>query len=339
MYYLGLLLAIWLLATSCGSTHAANDPMIEFTRVPPAGDGSPDKLETIEGRVRGARADERIVLFARSGTWWVQPLATQPFTVIQPNGLWQNTTHPGSAYAALLVKSDYHTPLVVDTLPERGGPVLAVSTVDGAAPVTPLKTLQFGGYPWEMRETSSDAGGSKNLYDPDNAWTDSRGFLHVRILKRDRGWSSAEVKLGRSLGYGSYMFVVEDVSHLEPAVVFAMFTWDDAAPREMDIEISRWGELADKNGQFVIQPYLVPANTVRFNAPAGPLTYWMDWQPDRVTFRTKKGADTVAEHVFTSGIPSPGSERIHMNMYVYGNKKNPLQHGAEVIVEKFEYLP
>src|ERR1700743_119896 len=162
MYYLGLLPAIWLLATSCGSTHAANDPMIEFTRVAPAGDGSPDKLETIEGRVRGARADERIVLFARSGTWWVQPLATQPFTVIQPNGLWKNTTHPGSAYAALLVNSGYHTPLVIDTLPQRGGPVLAVSIVDGAAPISPLKTLQFGGYPWEMRANSSAYGGTEN---------------------------------------------------------------------------------------------------------------------------------------------------------------------------------
>jgi hypothetical protein len=94
MHYLGVLLAIWLLATSCGSTRAASEPTVVFTKVPPAGDGSPDKLETIEGRVQGAKADERIVLFARSGTWWVQPLATQPLTVIQPNGSWKNTTHP-----------------------------------------------------------------------------------------------------------------------------------------------------------------------------------------------------------------------------------------------------
>jgi hypothetical protein len=279
------------------------------------------------------------VLFARSGVWWVQPLATQPYTAIQPNSEWKNSTHPGSAYAALLVDSRYRVPLVVNALPAKRGPVRAVAEVDGGPPSSALKTLQFGGYPWEMRETSNDAGGSKNLYDPDNAWTDTRGFLHVRILKRDQGWSSAEVKLGRSLGYGSYRFVVQDVSHFEPAVVFAMFTWDDSAPREMDIEISRWGEQEDKNAQFVIQPYLVPANTVRFSAPAGTMTYWLDWEPGRATFRTNKGNNTVAEHVFTSGIPSPGNERIHMNLYVYGNKRNPLQHGTEVIVEKFEYLP
>ena len=74
-----------------------------------------------------------------------------------------------------------------------------------------------------------------------------------------------------------------DVSRLEPAAVFALFTWDEDGPtREMDIEISRWGEPADKNAQYVIQPYVVPANTVRFTAPEGTLTYRIDWQPGKV---------------------------------------------------------
>ena len=113
----------------------------------------------------------------------------------------------------------------------------------------------------------------------------------------------------------------------------------------MDIEISRWGEPEDKNAQYVIQPYVVPANTVRFNAPAGTLTYWIDWQPGRAYFRTARGvssdpaADLVAEHLFTSGVPSPGDERIRLNLYVYGNKRHPLQHESEVIIEKFEFLP
>jgi hypothetical protein len=143
-----------------------------------------------------------------------------------------------------------------------------------------------------------------------------------------------------------YRFVVRDVSHLEPAAVFAMFTWDDAGPpREMDIEISRWGEAADQSAQYVVQPYVVPANTVRFTAPEGTLTYWINWQPGSVEFKTVRGAtskvgsDVIAEHVFTSGVPSPGSERIHMNLYVYNNPSNPMRHGSEVIIEKFEFLP
>jgi hypothetical protein len=50
-------------------------------------------------------------------------------------------------------------------------------------------------------------------------------------------------------------------------------------------------------------------------------------------------SSAVGEHVFTSGVPPPGSESIHMNLYVFGNTSNPLRRGAEVIIEKFEYLP
>jgi hypothetical protein len=43
--------------------------------------------------------------------------------------------------------------------------------------------------------------------------------------------------------------------------------------------------------------------------------------------------------VFTSGIPSPGSESLRMNLYVFDNKRSPLHHEEEVIIDKFEYLP
>ena len=128
--------------------------------------------------------------------------------------------------------------------------------------------------------------------------------------------------------------------------MFALFTWDDLGPpREMDIEISRWGEPEDKNAQYVIQPYVVPANTVRFYAPAGTLTYWIDWQPGRVAFKTVRGVH-IEQAIgrgrgtcFHIGSSLAGNERIHMNLYVFDNKRNPLQHEFEVVIEKFEFLP
>ncbi len=332
---------------NCRSGRAGSQPSIEFTRVPPAGDGNSDKFEEIEGRIKGALPGERIVLFALSGVWWVQPEANEPFTAIQPDSTWKSSTHPGSAYAALLVDSRYRPPLTIAALPEKGGPVLAVHAVSGAASASQAPQLQFSGYQWEVNNAAGTDGASGNFDSAANAWTDENGFLHLRVSKHQAQWASAEVKLSRSLGYGSYRFVVRDVSHLEPGAVFALFTWDDLGPpREVDIEISRWGEPEDKNAQYIVQPYVVPANTVRFNAPSGVLTYWIDWEPGRVSFRTIRGSrfsnrpeDTVAEHVFTSGVPSAGSERIHMNVYAYGNKRHPLQHEFEIVIEKFEFLP
>jgi hypothetical protein len=324
---------------------AVETPSIEFSLIPPAGDGSPDRLETIGGRVHGARPGDRVVLFALSGAWWVQPLGNEPFTAIQPDSTWKSSTHPGAVYGALLVDSHYRPPMTISALPQEGGPVRAVATAEGKNGAPP-EILQFSGYQWELRSSGSNRAGSINLFSPSNAWVDRNGKLHLRVSREGDRWVSSEVKLSRSLGYGSYRFVVEDVSHLEPAAVFALFTWDEFGPaREVDIEISRWGEPEDKNAQFVVQPYVVPANTVRFTAPAGTFTYWMDWQPGRVTFKTTRDSGSasqsqiIAQHVFTSGVPSAGNEKIHMNVYVYGNKRHPLQEEFEVVLEQFEFLP
>jgi hypothetical protein len=157
------------------------------------------------------------------------------------------------------------------------------------------------------------------------------------------------VMLTRSLGYGLYRFVVQESSHLEPAAVLGMFTWDDSGAdqnhREVDVEISRWGDANSKNTQYVVQPYYVPANVVRFMTPAGAVTHSFRWEPGRVSFESALGAGTgrpgrvVSEHVFTSGVPSPGGELVHLNLYSFDNKRNPLRNASEVVIEKFEYLP
>jgi len=315
--------------------------------VPPAGQGSPDILHAIEGRVTGARRGQRIVLFARSGVWWVQPVAERPFTDIEADSKWKNNTHPGSAYAALLVDPEYQPPLTLNALPAEGGPVKAVVTVEGMPlPQSAPKKLHFSGYDWIIRETPGTPGGTRNLYDAANARVDEKGFLHLRIAGTAERWTSAEISLPRSLGYGTYRFVISDISQLHPTVVLSISTWDDSGPyQEMDIEISRWGEAGGKNAQYVVQPYYVPANVVRFLAPGGPLATSFDWQPGRVTFRTVRGrtpgenSKPVSTHVFTSGVPSPGNETVRVNLYVFDSRGVRLDRGAEVVLEKFEYLP
>ncbi len=106
-------------------------PSIEFTKIPLAGEGGPDKLDTIEGRVTGALPEQRIVLFARSGSWWVQPLVDQPFTRIQPDSKWRNSIHLGTEYAALLVDPGYRPQAIMDFLPREGAGVIAVAITKG----------------------------------------------------------------------------------------------------------------------------------------------------------------------------------------------------------------
>jgi hypothetical protein len=345
-----LALIFSVLLSGCSSWSKGIKPSIEFTRIPPADLGSTDKLDIIQGRAIGARPGQQIVLYARTGSWWIQPLQNAPFTNIQQDSSWINSTHLGSEYAALLVEASYRPQALMDELPDAGGEVAAVARVQGetSGPTT-TNTLQFSGYEWRVRNAPSSRGDTMNLYDPSNAWTDESGALHLRIAKRSDKWTCAEVSLKRSFGYGSYSFVVRDTSQLEPAAVLAMFTWDyaggDQNNREMDIEISRWGDPASKNAQFEVQPFYVPANVARFMLPSGVFTHSFRWEPGNVLFRTVRGtgkdsaAEVVNEHVFTSGVPAPGVESVRMAFFVYGKSSSPMQNDAEVVVEKFEYLP
>jgi hypothetical protein len=341
-----ILAATSVLLAGCPAQHANIQPSIEFTRVPQADEGGREKHDIIEGRVAGARPGQQVVLYARSGTWWVQPLVSQPFTKIDANSKWTNATHLGTEYAALLVEPRYRPPATMNVLPLVGGAVSAVAITKGASS-PPSVSLRFSGYEWRVRDAPSSRGGM-NLYDPSNAWTDKNGALHLRIARVSGKWTCAEVSLTRSLGYGTYSFVVRDTSHLEPAAVLGMFTWDysgaDQNYREVDIEISRFGDPASKNAEYVVQPYYVPANVARFTVPSGAVTHSFHWEPGRISFRTVRGSQAgsgvrVAEHVFTSGIPSHGIESIRMNLYIYGKATIPLENGAEVVIEKFEYLP
>lgn len=337
----------WILLSSCRRQAASVDPSIEFTRIPQADEGGREKHDIIEGRVAGARPRQQIVLYAKSGAWWVQPLVSQPFTKIAPTSKWSNATHLGTEYAALLVDPGYRPPATTNALPTVGGAVSAVAIAKGASS-PPSAFLQFSGYEWRIRDAPSSRGGG-NDYAPANAWTDSGGALHLRIAKASGKWTCAEVSLTRSLGYGTYSFVVRDTAHLEPAAVFGMFTWDysgaDQSYREVDIEISHWGDPTTKNAQYSVQPYYVAANVARFTAPAGVVTHSFHWEQGRISFKSVRGtqagagARAAAEHVFTSGVPAHGIESIRMNLYVFRPATIPLKNEAEVIIEKFEYLP
>src|SRR5262249_49155947 len=114
-----------LLAAACGleRTHAA--PSITITRVPPVDPGGTPRLGTIEGRVDGAPPGARVVLYARSGAWYVQPFADRPFTEVRPDGTWMSQTHLGTEYAALLVGPGFEPSAVAASLPGPGPRIAA----------------------------------------------------------------------------------------------------------------------------------------------------------------------------------------------------------------------
>lgn len=338
-------LVVTAVTTACTNRTTPGKPSITFTQVPDAAEGGGQRVAPIAGRVTGSRPNQRVVLFARSGAWWVQPLVSNPFTEVAADGTRKNETHLGLEYAALLVDNTYQPPPTTEFLPAPGGPVVAVVTQKGAGSYTPPPThvLKFSGYEWEVRRAPSDRGGA-NDYDARNAWVDDSGMLHLLLTQRDGRWTSAEIKLTRSLGYGTYTFVVRDTSRLDPAAALGFLTWDQFEPsqnhRELDVEVSRWGNQDNKDVQFVVQPHYVAANVYRFKQPTGRLTHSFRWEPDRALFRTVgTSGQVIARREFTSGVPVPGSESVYMNLLYYRGSPKPPSGTVEVVVEKFVYLP
>src|SRR5262249_54471445 len=164
-----LLLAFCIALNGCQQQNKIA-PSIEFSKIPPAAQGGRERIDTIAGRVRNARPGQRIVIYARSGPWWVQPWPDRPFIPIQADSTWSTETHLGFEYAALLVDPDYRPLPTMDVAPTQGGSVVLVTIVKGTGTPTfaPAKPLKFSGYDWDVRTIASDKGGTNNLYDPDN---------------------------------------------------------------------------------------------------------------------------------------------------------------------------
>ena len=347
-----IILGLCFAGLGCHSQKNSASPSIEFTHIPPAAQGGPERVDTISGRVRNARPEQQIVIYAHSGAWWLQRNPDHPLIPIQADSTWSTETHLGFEYAALLVEPDYHPLAILDLVPTQGGSVALVTIVKGVGPpqMAPTSSLKFSGYDWSVRTIPNNKGGMDNLFDPENAWTDTSGALHMRIKKKSDAWSCAEIYLTRSLGYGTYSVTVRDTSNMDPAAVFTMYTFEDSAGeqhyREMDLEVSRWGDPANKNNaQYVIQPFYIPGNVIPFAAPSGTLTYFLRWESGHATFKTFRGssagagAQLVSEHEFTYGIPEPGKAIPRLIFYVVASNKYPMQKPSEVVVEKFEYLP
>ncbi len=114
---------------------------------------------------------------------------------------------------------------------------------------------------------------------------------------------------------------------------------------ERDIELSRWGDPKGKNAQYVVQPFYVPENLIRFTAPAGVLTHMFRWEPNNVSFKTIRGSSAgpgekiVGEHIFASGLPTPANETVHIDLYDFYHSGNPEQQSAEVVIEGFQFSP
>jgi hypothetical protein len=114
----GILIVFAIVMSIVPRLNSASEARIEFTAVPGSGQGA-NSHGDIAGRVVGLGSPQKykVVLYAHTDWWYVQPQADDPFTDMHSNGTWSNWTHLGQRYAALVVNSTYKPAAKIQALP------------------------------------------------------------------------------------------------------------------------------------------------------------------------------------------------------------------------------
>jgi hypothetical protein len=353
------LLAALLVVGSAAQLHAQDNIRtqwqgrhIHLTDVPAWGEA--DRL--LGGQVSGvAVADHRVAVYIRVGGWWTKPTFEAPLTSIDTEGYWSCDIATGrydpeaTRIMAFLVPAGYQPPRM-----EGGGSFpadLYRSAIDSALVVRNYRRqVDFSGFRWSVKTGSFPQGPGPNLFtdDEDALWVDADG-LHMTLTRRDSLWRATEIVADTVLGYGTYTLKVRGAFDLLDAhAVFGFFTWDELAPdqehREIDIEMSRWGEAGVPNAQFVVQPYTAPGHRHRFDTMPGAQVSSLSfsWSAGAVRFRSATGVDegSVTEWTYEGAdIPDPGQANPRLNLWWMQGLAPTDGNEVELIITDFEFVP
>lgn len=221
------------------------------------------------------------------------------------------------------------------------------------------RAVSFAGRTWRVKGPGFYGPGPSRFCDAANCvWVDGSERLHMTIQNLSGSWYSTEVALEEALGYGDYVFTsVGRLDLLDPKVVLGLFLWRYGPCYsssylwwnpydEVDVEISRWGNPANNQGQFVAQPYDYPGNLVRFPIVygEGEVSYAFRWLPDEVAFRSWHGGpfdESPGSLIFSwdyagPHIPRPEGPRAHVNLWQFNG---PPATNQEVILSGFRFIP
>lgn len=229
----------------------------------------------------------------------------------------------------------------------------------------PDGSLRFSGYDWNVKAGWKGPGhpDNGNLWDPDNVWCDAQGRLHLEMRYRAGTWTCAEIWTQREdFGFGRYEFkAYGDSDNLDRHVVLGFFNYppegDPLRPdgtNEIDIEFSRWGDLAPtptkEPGVYGVYPYeddLAYQKAERFfvfeqNGPTAT-THRFFWQSTGVRFESFEGGRQFGYWPYE---PTDYLLRIpqrplpvHINLWLF--KGTPPSNGLnhEIVIESFTWTP
>ncbi len=218
------------------------------------------------------------------------------------------------------------------------------------------QTIRWSGREWKITRGGM-AGVAKG--DPANVTIDGKGYLHLRIAKREGKWTAAEVFTAEEMGFGTYQWIVEgNVYDMDPTTVLGLFPYGPAhhvgahAENEIDIEFSKWNNTCHGcNADFTVYPSTgngrkdgKSAWEDNFHVEGGTLTTArFEWSRERIVFTLMNGAHAIGEtsdviktETYSSDSRNIPHERFPVGMNLWCFEKTP-EKEQEAVVRSFEY--
>jgi len=219
-----------------------------------------------------------------------------------------------------------------------------------------LRIIRWSGYTW-LVFPANQLGPEETRLDSseDAVHIDSRGRLHLHIVKVNGVWRGAEIESLDPINYGRYQMVVDTrTEKFSNATVLGMFVYRPGSQKltnEIDIEDSRFGHLiAPNNGQFAVQPYYAPNHYHPFYVKSSyaHLFQQFQWLPGTpgngiVRFQSRAGTNAHARlfskwtyHGYST--PTPSGEHLFIDLWL--NTNHPPRGGTHsAIIRSFHFTP
>lgn len=204
-------------------------------------------------------------------------------------------------------------------------------------------TLQFSGITWNVRSGGGGPGPNSWSDSPNSVWVDTEGQLHLKIRKAGNTWYCSEIYAQKSFGHGEYRFLVSgNFEKFDPQVVTGLFTYETDT-REIDIEFARWGDSANVDGWYTVQP-VVAGNQQSFalNLADDFSTHKFTWESSNIFFQSYHGhfatlpepSYLIKEWNYSGNyIPPVGNERLHINFWLFQGQAPINQQEAELVIK------
>lgn len=215
-------------------------------------------------------------------------------------------------------------------------------------------TLSFSGLDWVVR--SGTGGPGPNTWDPAHVWVDTRGWLHLKLARRDGRWTCAEVTTRQRFGFGRYQFEVEGpLDRFDTQVVLGLFNYPTSdvggdETHEIDIEFARWGRADAPIGNYTLWPVekaLKPTSrTFAFTLTSPVSVHRFDWQAKRVSWESaqveRDGSRTVLQQ--WTFAPEDAERRIaqkpmpiHVNLWLFKGRPPTDDRDVEIVIRSFTF--